>query len=100
MAVLKVKKNGVWVPVGTGQTGPQGPQGVQGPQGPQGVQGVQGPQGPQGETGIVAPVNGFFTLTVDSEGNLYACSAENGTTPEFEYNSETGDLYIVQEQGE
>ena len=100
----------------TGLTGPQGPQGVQGPtgdpglqgptgatgetgpQGPQGVQGPTGPQGERGESGITAPVNGFFTLMVDDEGNLWAVSAAEGTTPQFEYDETTGALYVVQEE--
>lgn len=48
--------------------------------------------------GVIAPVNGFFTLSVDSDGNLWAHSAENGTTPEFEYDGTTGNLYFVTEE--
>ena len=48
--------------------------------------------------GVTAPVNGFFTLSVDEDGNLWAHSAENGTTPEFEYDSETGNLYFLTEE--
>jgi hypothetical protein len=51
-----------------------------------------------GGSGVTAPVNGFFTLSVDSDGNLWAHSAENGTTPDFEYDSETGNLYFVTEE--
>lgn len=54
--------------------------------------------GPAGESGVTTPVNGFFTLSVDSDGNLWAHSAENGTTPDFEYDSETGNLYFVTEE--
>ena len=54
-------------------------------------------KGEQGESGITVPLNGFFTLSVDTEGNLWAHSAEDGTPLEFEYNAETGDLYIIQE---
>lgn len=93
-----------------GEQGLQGAQGPEGPAGPQGEQGIQGPEGPQGpkgdkgekgdkgdtgESGITAPVNGFFTLSVDADGNLYAHSAEDGTTPTFEYDETTGDLYFV-----
>lgn len=102
----------------TGSVGPQGPQGEVGPQGPAGKDGEkgadgaqgpkgdkgdkgdtgsQGPKGDTGESGITVPVNGFFTLAVDSDGNLYAISAADGTTPTFEFDSETGNLYIVQE---
>ena len=96
-----------------GDTGPQGPQGEIGPQGPIGATGETGPQGPQGiqgiqgekgdkgdpgESGITAPVNGFFTLSVDADGNLYAYSADEGTSPTFELDEETGDLYLVTEE--
>lgn len=50
-----------------------------------------------GGNGIVAPVNGFFYMNVDADGNLWAYSADDGTTPPFEYDSATGDLYVVLE---
>lgn len=116
----------VYVSSGVAATGPQGEQGIQGPQGETGLQGEQGiqgekgdtgekgeqgdtgptgPQGPQGEkgekgdtgeSGLAAPVSGFFTLGVDENGDLWAYS-EEGSGLEFEYDSETGALYIVQE---
>lgn len=49
---------------------------------------------PKGESGVIAPVNGFFTMTVDEEGNLYAISS-GGNVPEFEYDPDTGDLYFI-----
>lgn len=57
-----------------------------------------GPQGPPGESGVTTPVNGFFTLSVDANGDLWAHTAEGGAAPAFEYNSETGDLYYLTEQ--
>lgn len=101
-----------------GETGPQGLQGEKGEQGPQGIQGVQGvqgekgpkgdkgdtgpqgevgPQGPQGESGVIAPVSGFLTLSVDADGNLYAHTSAEGDAPAFEYDGNTGDLYYVTE---
>lgn len=83
-----------------GDTGPQGPKGDIGPQGPQGVQGLKGEKGEKGdagESGITTPVNGFFHLSVDADGNLWAHSAEAGTTPDFEYDSTSGDLYFTME---
>ena len=71
-----------------------GPPGIQGPPG---EKGEKGEKGDTGESGITVPVNGFFTLAVEADGNLWAYSAENGTTPEFEYDAETGNLYIVTE---
>ena len=84
----------------TGATGPQGEQGIQGAagaDGEKGEKGEKGDQGDKGESGITTPVNGFFTLSVDADGNLWAYSAEDGTTPDFEYDSATGNLYVVQE---
>lgn len=75
----------------TGETGPQGAQGSQGPKGD------KGDKGDTGESGVTTPVNGFFTLAVDSNGNLWAYSSESGTTPTFEYDADTGNLYAVTE---
>ena len=80
-----------------GPPGIQGPKGDKGEKGDQGEKGEKGDPGEKGESGITAPVNGFFTLAVDTDGNLWAYSAESGTTPEFEYDSDTGNLYIKQE---
>ena len=55
--------------------------------------------GPMSGGGITVPVNGFFTMAVDEEGNLWAYSADYGTTPPFEYDSDTGDLYVVFDVG-
>ena len=54
-------------------------------------------KGDPGENGIIAPVNGFFTLSIDANGNLWANFADEGTPLEFEYDTETGDFYIIQE---
>lgn len=54
-------------------------------------------KGEKGDSGVIAPVAGFFTLTVDDEGNLWAHSAEGGTVPNFEYDNATGDLYMITE---
>ena len=83
-----------------GAQGPQGPKGEKGDKGEQGERGDKGDKGDKGDTGesgITTPINGFFTLSVDSDGNLWAHSADGGTMPEFEYDSTTGNLYIVQE---
>lgn len=58
---------------------------------------LKGEKGDPGESGITTPINGFFTLSVDADGNLWAHSAEEGTTPDFEYDGETGNLYVIQE---
>lgn len=99
----------------TGAQGPEGPQGIQGPQGlkgdkgDRGATGAEGPQGPKGskgdkgdkgdtgESGVTAPANGFFTLAVDANGDLWVYSTTDDTTPEFEYDATTGNLYAVME---
>lgn len=69
----------------------------QGPQGIQGIQGVQGPKGDTGEAGIIVPVVGFYTLSVDENGDLWVNTTDEENV-QFEYNSETGDLYYVTEE--
>ena len=55
-------------------------------------------KGEKGEDGdVAATIKGFFTLSVDKEGNLWVFAEENAV-PNFEYNSTTGELYIVQEE--
>lgn len=76
----------------TGATGPQGPQGIQGPAG------KTGPQGPAGESGITTPVSGMYTLAVDAAGDLWCYYDDSGSPPNFEYDEETGDLYLVFEE--
>lgn len=44
--------------------------------------------------GVTAPVAGFFTMSVDDAGNLYAYSAD-GDIPDFSYDEETGDLSVA-----
>lgn len=95
----------------TGATGPQGPQGptgatgatgakgATGATGPQGVKGEQGERGPQGEkgdrgdSGVTAPLSGFFSLTVDADGNLWSHVADGGAAPPLSYDPSTGELY-------
>lgn len=74
--------------------GDKGDQGIQGVQGQQGIQGPKGDKGDPGESGIVAPVNGFYTLFVDENGDLYVETNDPETTPDFYFNEETGDLFI------
>lgn len=99
----------------TGAQGPEGPQGVQGPQGlkgekgdrgatgkqgdtgPQGATGSKGDKGDTGESGVTAPANGFFTLAVDANGDLWVYSTTGDTTPTFEYDATSGNLYVVME---
>ena len=77
----------------TGATGPQGVKGEQGERGPQGIQGPKGEKGERGDSGVTAPLSGFFSLSVDSDGNLYAYAADGASAPPFSYDATTGELY-------
>ena len=77
----------------TGPTGPQGVKGEQGERGPQGIQGPQGPKGERGDSGVTVPLSGFFSLTVDSNGNLWSHVADGAAAPPLSYNPSTGELY-------
>ena len=77
----------------TGATGPQGVKGPQGERGPQGLQGPKGEKGERGDSGVTAPLSGFFSLTVDAEGNLWAHAADGAAAPPFSYDADTGELY-------
>lgn len=74
---------------------PRGAQGAVGPKGEQGIAGPQGPEGPPGESGVTTPVAGWFTLSVDNDGNLWAHCADTETTPPLEYNEDTGELFYT-----
>lgn len=85
-----------------GLTGETGPQGIQGPKGdtgatgargPQGIQGPKGDKGERGDSGVIVPVNGFFTLTVDKDGNLWSVSS-GSEAPMFSLDDD-GSLYYV-----
>ena len=77
----------------TGATGPQGVKGEQGERGPQGIQGPQGEKGERGDSGVTAPLSGFFSLTVDADGNLWSHVADGGAAPPLSYDATTGELY-------
>ena len=77
----------------TGATGPQGVKGEQGERGPQGIQGPQGEKGERGDSGVTAPLSGFFSLTVDADGNLWSHVADGASAPPFSYDADTGELY-------
>lgn len=77
----------------TGATGPQGVKGETGERGPQGIQGPKGEKGERGDSGVTAPLSGFFSLTVDAEGNLWTHAADGASAPPFSYDPDTGELY-------
>ena len=85
-----------------GDRGPEGPKGDRGPEGPQGDRGPEGPQGDKGDTGesgITTPVNGMYTMSVDNNGNLYVYYTDpSAPQPQFEYDSNTGNLYFIVEE--
>lgn len=70
-------------------------QGEQGLTGPQGEQGVQGEQGPAGTSSAVAPQAGFYSLQMESNGDLYVVYPDDETAPTFQYEKESGNLYVV-----
>ncbi|WP_302327810.1 hypothetical protein [Enterocloster lavalensis] len=57
--------------------------------------GETGPQGPKGESGVTAPTNGIFFLSLDEEGNLYVDYQDQDSPPMLHYDSDTGNLYYV-----
>ena len=77
----------------TGAPGPQGVKGEQGERGPQGIQGPRGEKGDRGDSGVTAPLSGFFSLTVDADGNLWSHVADGGAAPPLSYDPSTGELY-------
>ena len=77
----------------TGATGPQGVKGEQGERGPQGIQGPKGEKGDRGDSGVTVPLSGFFSLTVDSDGNLWSHVADGAAAPPLSYDPSTGELY-------
>ena len=80
-----------------GPQGPKGDRGATGPQGPQGIQGAKGdpgPKGDKGDSGITVPINGLYTLSGDSDGNLWCYYAGGTTAPKFEVDS-NGNIYYI-----
>ena len=77
----------------TGPTGPQGVKGEQGERGPQGIQGPKGEKGERGDSGVTVPLSGFFSLTVDADGNLWSHVADGAAAPPLSYDQSTGELY-------
>lgn len=52
--------------------------------------------GPQGTSAVITPQTGMFCLTVDpATGNFYAVYPDGGTPPAFEYNSSSGELFLL-----
>jgi hypothetical protein len=65
-----------------------------------GDKGDTGPQGPQGEAGVMTPTSGMFSLYLDpNTGDLWAAYPDGEIPPAFEYDSDTGELYYVTDEG-
>lgn len=56
------------------------------------------PQGANGASGVTTPLLGFFTMWVDTNGDLYVAAADD-MSDYFSYDSETGNLYYLTEDG-
>ena len=64
-----------------GPQGEPGQKGDTGEQGPPGAAGAQGEQGPQGEPGAPGADGGYYTPTVDGEGNLTWAGSKEDMPP-------------------
>ena len=58
------------------------------------AKGEKGDKGNTGESGIQAQISGFFTLSVDENGDLWAHYADSDTAPPVELDSD-GNLYYT-----
>lgn len=56
------------------------------------------PRGANGASGVTTPLLGFFTMWVDTNGDLYVAAADD-MSDYFSYDSETGNLYYLTEDG-
>lgn len=63
-----------------------------------GDKGEKGDKGDPGESGVYTPVDGFFTMYVDAAGDLWVAS-NTDMTGSWEYDSATGDLYYLTDDG-
>ncbi len=53
------------------------------------------PKGDKGACGVQAATAGMFTFEVEENGDLYVNFVDQGETPQFEYDTDTGDLYYI-----
>ena len=56
------------------------------------------PTGATGASGVTTPLTGFFTMWVDTNGDLYV-AAEDDMSDYFYYDTDTGNLYFLTEDG-
>lgn len=58
------------------------------------------PQGATGQSGVYTEISGWFAMSVDANGDLYAhCNNNELTSANFRYDSDTGALYYVIPEG-
>ena len=57
------------------------------------------PTGATGASGVTTPLTGFFTMWVDTNGDLY-CAAETDMSDYFYYDTDSGNLYFLTEDGD
>lgn len=62
------------------------------------LKGEKGDKGDRGESGVYVPLDGFFTMAVEPDGNLYVYS-NTDLTDSFEYDDTTGALYYITDDG-
>lgn len=86
-----------------GQKGNQGPQGTQGERGEKGDKGDKGENGEKGDkgdkgdkglNGSVVPSNGFYSFSVDENGDLWLHYPDSANKPEVTLN-ENGELILT-----
>jgi len=61
------------------------------------LKGDKGDKGDPGESGVYTPLDGFFTMAVDGNGDLWVYS-NTDLSGSFEYDSATGFLYYLTEE--
>ena len=62
--------------------------------GEKGDKGDKGEKGDTGASGITVPASGMFTLSGDTEGNLWAYYNDSDTAPTFETDTD-GNIYYI-----
>jgi len=89
-----------------GQKGNQGPQGVEGQRGEKGDRGEKGEKGEKGDrgekgekgdsgiNGSIVPSNGFYSFSVDEDGNLFVHYPDSTNAPDVELNGD-GELILT-----
>ena len=77
-----------------GEKGERGERGERGEIGERGEKGEKGDRGERGHSGITASANGFYTLSVDENGDLWINYPDSENKPSAKLNSE-GELILT-----